>query len=222
MVRRRRIIAGVLAAGVAAIVLAIVLIGGNGDGDSQRASRPGASANQQQARLVGQARLERVGRGNAEGVAVIAERAGQFQLLVQARGLEPSGRGAAYEVWLYKSPGDAVSLGGQVTDERGTLQGAGPLPPNFRTYRYIDISREKIDRNPKHSGTSVLRVAVSDLLRGGAAAAAGGAGGGAGAGALPGGGAGGGAGSGALPGSGAGGGAGSEALPGSGAGGAQP
>jgi len=188
IVRRRRIIAGALAAGVVAIVLAIVLIGGGGE-ERERASRPTAGGNQSQARLVGQARLDAVGGGDAEGVAVIAERGGRFQLLVQARGLEPAGRGVAYEVWLYRSPDEAVSLGGQVTDNRGTLQGAGPLRPNFRSYRYIDISREKVDRNPKHSGRSVLRVSVSDLLRGGAAAAArgaavpggGGAGGGGGA-----------------------------------------
>jgi hypothetical protein len=97
---------------------------------------------------------------------VIAERGGQFQLLVQAQGLEPSGREAAYEVWLYNSQRDAVSLGGQVTDNDGNLQGAGPLPPNFRTYRFVDISRERIDRNADHSGNSVLRIPMADLLRG--------------------------------------------------------
>jgi hypothetical protein len=85
-------------------------------------------------------------------------------------------------VWLYNSPSDATSLGGQVTDDRGNLQGAGPLPPNFRDYRNIDVSRERIDRNPRHSGTSVLRVPLADVLRGGGGAAAGGGGGAGGAG----------------------------------------
>jgi hypothetical protein len=169
VVRRRRIIgAGVVAAALLAIVLAIVLIGG-GDEDSDRASNPppaNGGRQGQQARLVGQAQLRPVEGGDARGVAVIAERGNQFQLLVQAQGLEPSGRDAAYEVWLYNSQRDAVSLGGQVTDNDGNLQGAGPLPPNFRTYRFVDISRERIDRNADHSGNSVLRIPMADLLRG--------------------------------------------------------
>lgn len=169
VVRRRRIAGAALAAAVLAIVLAIVLIGGDDSGDeSDRASRPaprGEQQQQQQARLVGQGRLEPVGGSDAQGVAVVAQRGGEFQLLVQARGLEPSDDGSAYEVWLYNSRRDAVSLGGQVTDNDGNLQGAGPLPENFRTYRFVDVSRERIDRDGDHSGDSVLRIPVSQLLR---------------------------------------------------------
>jgi len=158
-----------------AIVVAIALIGGGEDERDKAQSQPagGQSAGQAdaQTRLVGQGQLESVGKGDAQGVAVIAERGGQNQLLVQARGLEPSGRRAAYEVWLYNTQRDAVSLGGQVTDRSGGLQGAGPLPPEYRRYRFIDISREKIDRNAEHSGESVLRMPLADLLRGAAAAA---------------------------------------------------
>ena len=173
VVRRRRIIGGAVAAGVVAIVLAIVLTSG-GDEQTDRASSPPPPSQQQQgpqAQLVGQAELERVGRGDAQGVAVIAERGGEFQLLVQARGLEPSGRGSAYEVWLYNSRRGAQSLGGQVTDNDGSLQGAGPLPADFRSYRFVDISREKIDRTTDHSDDSVLRIPIPDLLRGRATAA---------------------------------------------------
>jgi hypothetical protein len=187
IVRRRRILGGALAAAalIAAIVLAIVLLSGDGEDERARENPPGGAAQNAaagQARLVGQAPMQRLGRGRAQGIAVIAERGGRFQLLVQARGLEPSGRRAAYEVWLYNSPSDAASLGGQVTDDRGNLQGAGPLPPNFRDYRNIDVSRERIDRNPRHSATSVLRVPLADVLRGGGGAAGGGGGEGGGAG----------------------------------------
>lgn len=166
VVRRRRIVGGAVAVAALVLVLAIILVSGGSDESERAANQPPRDRQQApQAQLVGQARLERVGRGDAEGVAVIAERSGEFQLLVQARGLEPSGRDAAYEVWLYNSQRDAVSLGGQVTDNEGNLQGAGPLPANFRTYRFVDISREKIDRNPANSGDSVLRVPMADLLR---------------------------------------------------------
>ena len=174
--RRRQLVgAGLAAAVVAALVLVIALTGGGEEQDkaqSPPAAVQGAGPAAAQTRLVGQGRLGSVGKSNAQGVAVIAERGGATQLLVQARGLEPSGRQAAYEVWLYNSRRDAVSLGGQVTDQAGSLQGAGPLPPEFRTYRFIDISREKIDRNAEHSGESVLRVAVADVLRGATAAGA--------------------------------------------------
>jgi len=176
--RRGRLLGGALAAAavVAAIVLAVALIGG---GEEQEKGSPPATENrgpdqadQAQVRLLGQGQLESVGESDAQGVAVIAERGGETQLLVQVRGLEPSRRRAAYEVWLYNSRRDAVSLGGQVADQSGSLQGAGPLPSNFRSYRFIDISREKIDRDSRHSGDSVLRVPVSSVLRGAAAAGA--------------------------------------------------
>ncbi len=187
-VRRRRLMGGALAAAavVAALVLALALAGGGEEQDKGGSQPAESQGDQAQIRLLGQGQLANVGDGDAQGVAVIAERGGQTQLLVQARGLKPSGRRGAYEVWLYNSRRDAVSLGGQVADGSGRLQGAGPLPSSFRSYRLIDISREKIDRNAGHSGDSVLRVPVSDVLRGAAAAGAGDAGG---AGAAPGGGA---------------------------------
>jgi hypothetical protein len=63
----------------------------------------------------------------------------------------------AYEVWLYNSPSEAKSLGAQVTDSQGSYQGAGPLPEDFENYRFIDVSREPINDDGKHSGESVLR-----------------------------------------------------------------
>ena len=44
-----------------------------------------------------------------------------------------------------------------MTDKQGRYQGAGPLPKDFDKFESIDISREPIDRNAKHSGTSILR-----------------------------------------------------------------
>jgi hypothetical protein len=96
------------------------------------------------------------------GIAVIAERDGRRQLAVQAT-LPPSQPRQAYEVWLYNSQTDAKSLGAQVTDARGVYQGAAPLPSDFQRYRFIDISRERIDRNAAHSGDSVLRGPVPKL-----------------------------------------------------------
>jgi hypothetical protein len=95
-------------------------------------------------------------------VAVIAERGGKRQLIVQAQ-LTPTKARQAYEVWLYNSRTDAKSMGAQVTDQNGTFQGAGQLPTDFTKYRYIDVSLERVDQNRAHSATSVLRGRLDQL-----------------------------------------------------------
>ena len=87
------------------------------------------------------------------------ERSGKKQLLVQAARLTPSGQSQGYYVWLYNSPSDAKSLGGQVTDQSGNYQAIGPLPADYKNYKYIDISRQQVAGGGavKHSGDSVLR-----------------------------------------------------------------
>jgi anti-sigma-K factor RskA len=95
------------------------------------------------------------------GIAVITERSGRRLLIVQASDLVPlpqgNGQREAYEVWLYNSRRDAVSVGAQYTDRQGNFQGAGALPANFQRFRFVDVSREKIDQNTAHSGDSVIR-----------------------------------------------------------------
>jgi hypothetical protein len=93
------------------------------------------------------------------GIAIVVERNGKKQLLVQAARLTPSGQSQGYYVWLYNSPTDAKSLGGQVTDQNGNYQAIGPLPADYQKYKFIDISRQQIAGNAavKHSGDSVLR-----------------------------------------------------------------
>ena len=82
---------------------------------------------------------------------------------IQAQ-LSPSKNRQAYEVWLYNSTGDAKSLGAQVTDKNGTFQGAGPLPSNSERYKFIDVSVENVDQNRKHSGNSILRGQLDQLV----------------------------------------------------------
>jgi len=147
--RRRRFLAGGGAALVAALLLVFLVwkpfSGGDNDKTSQ-ASAPSQPANS---------------RGPA-GIAVIAQRNNQRQVIVQAR-LTPNKQRQAYEVWLYNSKTDAKSLGAQVTDARGTYQGAGPLPSDYRRFKYIDVSREPIDQNRGHSGVSILRGKIPTL-----------------------------------------------------------
>ena len=101
------------------------------------------------------------------GVAVVVQQKGKRQLLVRAAGLAPSGQSQGYYVWLYNSPTDARSLGGQVTDQNGNYQAIGPFPADYKKYKFIDISRQQVTGNAdvKHSGESVLRGKMPTLKK---------------------------------------------------------
>jgi Anti-sigma-K factor rskA/Sigma-70, region 4 len=164
-VRRRRLIGGLAAALLLVALIVLVWPVGVLTKDDEE---PARRASSNQPKLVGQTVLRPTdGNKQGGGVAVVAERGNQRQLIVQAQ-LPPSARRTAYEVWLYNSDGNAQSIGAQVTDKQGRYQGAGPLPADFDKFKYIDISREPIDRNAKHSGQSILRGATAPLKGGGA------------------------------------------------------
>jgi anti-sigma-K factor RskA/sigma-70-like protein len=152
-VRRRRLLVG---GGVLAVILLGLLLWPvgllTGDDNDEGGSERAASNSQPSSR-------------GPAGIAVILQQGKQRVLRVDAANLPPSQQRQAYEVWLYNSPEDAKSLGAQVTDQRGRYQGAGPLPANYTRYRFIDVSAEAIDRDPAHSGTSVLRGRVPKLKR---------------------------------------------------------
>jgi Sigma-70, region 4/Anti-sigma-K factor rskA len=152
-VMRRRLLAGT---GVLVLVLLAVLVwpvgvltGGDDEGsaDTEPAAQQAAGQGQQ------------AGSGQPAGIAIVVGQNRKRQLLVQAARLEPSGQNEGYYVWLYNSPDEAKSLGGQVTDQQGNYQAIGDLPADFRDYRFIDVTRQQIgnDANVQHSGESVLR-----------------------------------------------------------------
>ena len=162
---RRRQIAGAAGLGLLALLALLVwpiglVAGGDDGGDEEAAKKP----RRPRAQVVGQLLLQPVNRARGTGVAVIAQRGKQRQLIVQAR-LPKTPEGQAYEVWLYNSNREARSLGAQVTDPEGQFQGAGPLPDDVARYRFIDISRERVDKNARHSGKSVLRGRIDQFQR---------------------------------------------------------
>jgi hypothetical protein len=110
----------------------------------------------------GTAQLRPVHGVAGRGTVTITGREGFEQVKVHAR-LPRSKRGEAYEVWLYESRRDAVSIGAARTNSRGMLRGAGPLPAPVEAFGWIDISREKVDGDRRHSGHSVLRARLRDL-----------------------------------------------------------
>jgi Anti-sigma-K factor rskA/Sigma-70, region 4 len=159
-VMRRRLLAG---AGALALVLLAVLIWPVGllTGDDDE---PGSADNEPAAQNAG-GQSQQATEGGPAGIAVVLERSGKKQLLVQAAKLPASGQSEGYYVWLYNSQGDAKSLGGQVTDQQGNYQAIGSLPADFRDYKFIDITRQRVAETAdvKHSGESVLRGPIPRL-----------------------------------------------------------
>jgi hypothetical protein len=150
---------GVIAAGVAVLVLLVVLVwpvrlltGGddtNTSDNSSDATPTAQTGNKNQPATS----------GAPAGIAIVVDKGGTKQLLVQAARLAPSGQNEGYYVWLYNSPSDARSLGGQVTDQQGSYQAIGAFPADYAKYQYIDVTRQPVGNNPnvKHTGESVLR-----------------------------------------------------------------
>jgi hypothetical protein len=149
-VGRRRLLAA--AGALAALVLVAVLVWPigvlTGDDDEPAAEQAGASAGGDQG-----------GAASSRGQAIIASQGGQGrpQIIVTASGLPPSTQRSAYQVWLYNSEQDRKSIGAQVTDAQGTLQAGGPLPADYRDYRFIDVSRVAVNGQSFRTGDSVLR-----------------------------------------------------------------
>ena len=172
VVMRRRMVAGGVAA--VALLLAIliatgVLFGGDDDKGDKKADTSTSktqNANQQPTELIGQLQLNPLEKGDKDtiGVAAIAKTGNKLQLAVQAKLPPRTAQDEAYEVWLYNSKDDAVSIGAQRTDAQGNYQGAGDIPVDYKKYKYIDISVEKVDRDRAHSGRSIVRGAIADLV----------------------------------------------------------
>jgi hypothetical protein len=161
---RRWLMAG--AAALIVILLAVVIwpVGALTGGDDDSKSSDNAGSGSQKA-----AKQSTTGQTSGEpaGIAIVVERNGKKQLLVQAARLAPSGQSEGYYVWLYNSPDEAKSLGGQVTDQNGNYQAIGPFPSDYKNFKFIDITRQQIAQsgNVKHSGDSVLRGKMPTLKK---------------------------------------------------------
>jgi hypothetical protein len=156
--RRRPLLAAavVVAGAIIGCVIGLLVFGGDSDDGDKN---PVAAAKQQPAAQSvavtpiapgfpgrGTARIEGSGTGST--------------LVMSLRDLPP--REEAYAVWLYNSITDARLLDRVV----GTVLDVNRrLPADPSRYKYIDVSREPIDDNPNHSGASVMRVPVAELLK---------------------------------------------------------
>lgn len=120
---------------------------GGGDAADDRAEAPAAAA------------LEPLPATDGEvgGTARVTGSGEEARLELQVRGLDRPP--ASYEVWLYDSVIDSVSLGR--LDDDGSLEAT--LPADAGEFGLLDVSLER-GSDPGHSGASVLRVPLEDLL----------------------------------------------------------
>jgi hypothetical protein len=159
--------AGVMALAAAAVILLAVLVWPIGllTGDDSKSSNSSSSSSDNQPAAQTGNQKQQAAAGQPAGIAVVVDQGGKKQLLVRAAGLAPSGQNEGYYVWLYNSPSDAKSLGGQVTDQKGNYQAIGAFPADYTKYEFIDVTRQPVGNNPnvKHNGQSVLRGPVPKL-----------------------------------------------------------
>jgi hypothetical protein len=150
VISRRNALAVLLAAAglIAAALLALQ--------DGERAGQARAAPARGAAPMVIMLRRTHAAPRGAAGTATITNRASGPQVKVVARGVEPVSKRRAYEVWVYNTRRNAVSIGATFAPH-GRIKGVGPLPENYGDYRYLDVSLEKIDRHRGHDGLSVLR-----------------------------------------------------------------
>ena len=82
-------------------------------------------------------------------------------LRLQVSGLDPSGPGAFYNLWLLDGTERLLSLGAFRVPSSGSAEVTVPLPVDLADFRHVDVSVEKDDGDPGHSGVSVLRGSIA-------------------------------------------------------------
>ena len=168
--RRRAVLVALAVVALGAVVTILVAGGGDGDEGAEKASETPAGRGEKDREgqpppeaPEGAGKLEPLSgqAAKAEGSATIEGRSEDARLKLSATNL-PAPEGA-YQVWLYDSLIDSEPV---ATVKGTSIELSEPLPADPADFRYVDVSLEPADGNPNHSGRSVLRVPVRDLLGG--------------------------------------------------------
>lgn len=93
----------------------------------------------------------------ALAVANVYSSAASKRIDLRITGLPPLRNGTFYEVWALGKAGRMVSLGTVSVDAAGDGETSMRLPVSLRRFPVLDISLERADGNPAHSGRSLLR-----------------------------------------------------------------
>jgi hypothetical protein len=164
------LIAGVLA--VVAVVLFLVLRGGDGNGGEQAASSatPAAGATATPTPTAAPAQvadtipLRSTTGGKAKGTMTVYLQNGQLLFALEAQDVPASGAGAAYAVW-FTGPGDKTHRLGFTnpvgTDGKLGIQGPSDkdlqaFPKLYATYARVVVSQETSNNASRPSGKVIL------------------------------------------------------------------
>jgi anti-sigma-K factor RskA len=146
---RRRL---VLRPGVA-VAASLALLGGGVAGGVVAVG--GGGGEQAAAPPIALSAVSPAGQG-ASGEATVV-RDSESTIRLELHGLAPTSRADAYEAWLMDDTKRLVSLGSFRVGPSGSATVTLPTPVAPGRYRFVDVSRERLDGNPGHSGSSVLR-----------------------------------------------------------------
>jgi len=184
-----------LAAGIAVLVALIVVLaisGGGDSGDATTAASSDGTASEETVSTTAnpkltQAVLSPVDGGDAKGLATFGRVKNELALQVEAEGLEPTGKGESYTIWLYESASKMLPLASTAVDESGKIGAQVQVPTEVlaylasETFDQLDISRttdatlkaslDKATREkkaPTYTGTDVLRGTITGPIIGAA------------------------------------------------------
>jgi len=159
-----------LAAIVAAIVVAVILLSGGGSSKGKTSSSPGGAATSSTGSSTGTTStkasnptedkrivLTSPEQGSkAVGAAEVLSEGSKYAILILAKHLPPTTKGAFYAVWLANSSTSFEPVGeAPAVDASGSLRGGALLPGNAAEYDEILLTRET-SKQPTQLGPIVL------------------------------------------------------------------
>jgi hypothetical protein len=187
-----------LAAGIAivvALIVIVILVSGGGDsgdtttsasGESTTASEDTGSIAATNPKLT-QAVLDPIDGSDAKGLATFGRVKNSLALQLEAEGLEPTGKGEAYTIWLYESPQKMLPLASTAVGKDGKIGAQVEVPTEVlaylasETFDQLDVSRTneatlkaaltkatKEKKAPAYTGTDVLRGTITGPIIGAA------------------------------------------------------
>jgi hypothetical protein len=148
---------------VAAVAALVALVAGVGIGLGVGALGGGAGEGQPSSSIVAQ--LQPIGPLDraASGTLTATEHAGVRTMAVRLTGVADTAGADYLEVWLMNGAGtEIVALGALTRDDTG-YTGSFTVPSNLPMAQLdlVDVSAERYDGNPGHSGVSILRGTVA-------------------------------------------------------------
>jgi anti-sigma-K factor RskA len=103
-------------------------------------------------------------RGKATAIADVLQEGSAREVAIVGQSVPANTKHNSYEVWLYNSPSDAVSLGfvDPGVSAGGRLSAAGPLPADASRYRKLIVTTETV-AHPKAPGPILLAGTITGL-----------------------------------------------------------